>query len=181
MEIDRDIERFGALQDRPEELVVQIAAARVPIDERAFEALLPNPALQFFGRLVWCRDRQGGKAGEALRIFLHRLGEEIVGLPGNRDLLRRVRLLDPWRVEREHLHVDAGGIHVGDALVADILKLIVNPGAARTRIAEPLGELLAWTREESRADEMFFKGDGTHLRSVVWCITISDPASGPGR
>ncbi len=61
VEIDRDIERVGALQDRPEEFVVQVAAAGVAVDERALEALLPDPALQFFGRLVGRRDRQGGK------------------------------------------------------------------------------------------------------------------------
>src|SRR5262245_32698791 len=31
MQIDWDVERFGALQDRPEEFVVQIAAVGVPI------------------------------------------------------------------------------------------------------------------------------------------------------
>ena len=46
MEIDRDFERFGALQDRPKELVVQIAAACVAIDECALEALLADPAIQ---------------------------------------------------------------------------------------------------------------------------------------
>ena len=143
VQIDRDIERFGALQDRPEELVVQIAAARVAVDERALEALLPDPALQFFGRLFGRRDRQGGKAGEARRMFLHRFGEEIVGFARDRDLLRRFRLLDPGRIQREHLHVDAGGVHVRDALVADILKLLENLRAAGAPIAEPLGEFLA--------------------------------------
>ena len=126
MEIDRDIERFGALQDRPEELVVQIAAARVAIDERALEALLPDPAIQFIGRLLGGRDRQAGKACKALWIFLHRVGEEIVRLAGDRNLLRHVGLLDPGRIQREHLHVDPGGVHLSDAPVADILKLLEN-------------------------------------------------------
>src|SRR6476646_7134612 len=38
MQIDRDIECLGALEDRREKLVVQIAAEGVAIDERAFEA-----------------------------------------------------------------------------------------------------------------------------------------------
>ena len=33
MNIDGDMERFGALQNRPEELVVQIAAAVVAVDQ----------------------------------------------------------------------------------------------------------------------------------------------------
>jgi hypothetical protein len=46
-----------ALQDRPEEFVVEIAAARMAIDEGSLETLLANPALQLVGRLVGCRDR----------------------------------------------------------------------------------------------------------------------------
>jgi hypothetical protein len=57
MKIDRDIEGFGALQDRPEEFVIQIAAARMAIDERALEALLPDPAIEFIGRLLRSCDR----------------------------------------------------------------------------------------------------------------------------
>jgi hypothetical protein len=45
MEIDWDIEGFGALYDWPEELVIRIAAARMAVNERTLEALLPNPAI----------------------------------------------------------------------------------------------------------------------------------------
>ena len=174
MQIDRDVERFGTLQDRPEELVVQIAAARVAVDQRALEALLPDPAIQLFGRLVRRRGRQGRKGGEPRRIFLHRLCEEIVRFDGDRYLLRRFGLLDPGRIEREHLHVDAGRIHLGDALVADILELLVNPCAAGSSVADLFDEILARTREESRTDEMFFKGDGSHRRSV-WRFGFAAP------
>ena len=39
VQIDRHVERFGTLQDRPVEFVVEIAAAIVAVDDRAFEAL----------------------------------------------------------------------------------------------------------------------------------------------
>ncbi len=57
MQIDRDIERFGALEDRPEEFVVKIAAANMTVDHRALEALMTHPALQFVRGLFRCRGR----------------------------------------------------------------------------------------------------------------------------
>jgi hypothetical protein len=140
MEIDRDIERFGTLQDRPEELIVQIAGPRVAIDERALEALLPDPAIQFIGRLLGGRSRQAGKACKTFWIFLHRVGEEIVRLAGDRNLLRHVGLLDPGRIQREHLHIDPGGVHLSDAPVADILKLLENLRSAGAPISESFKE-----------------------------------------
>src|SRR5436190_6342817 len=110
VQIDWDAERFGTLQNRREELVIQIAAARVAIDQRALEPLLPDPAVELFGRFVWRGDRQCCEGGEPRRIFLHRLCEEIVRFDSDRYLNRRFGLLDPGRIEREHLHVDAGGI-----------------------------------------------------------------------
>ena len=49
-------------------------------------------------------------------------------------------------IEREHLHVDATCIHLGDALVANLLKLLINALAAHARWTYLLGELLAGAR-----------------------------------
>ena len=76
-------------------------------------------------------------------MFLDRLGEEIVRFAGHRDLVGRVRLLHARRIERQHLHVEAGGIHFRDALVAHLQKPVVNPHAVRTACPQPLHELLA--------------------------------------
>ena len=38
MQIDRDVERLGAFQDRPVEFVVEVAAAIMAVDDRALEA-----------------------------------------------------------------------------------------------------------------------------------------------
>lgn len=86
------------------------------------------------------------------------LGEKIIGLARDRDLLRHVGLLNAGRIQRQHLHVDAAGIHLRNALVSDLLKPLMDLGAARPRIAEPLGELFAWTGQKTRADEMLFQG-----------------------
>src|SRR5262249_61965326 len=84
VQIDRDVERLRPFQDRREELVVEIAAAGVAVDQCALEALLPDAALQLVGGLVGHRGRQGGKGGEPLRIFLHRLQDEIIRVDGDR-------------------------------------------------------------------------------------------------
>ena len=96
----------------------QIVAARVAIDERAFEALLPDTAIQFIGRLLGGRDRQRGKGRKARWILLHRVRKEIVRLSGDGELLRHVCLFDPGSIQREHLQVDTGGIHLSHAPAA---------------------------------------------------------------
>ena len=40
MEVDGDVQRLGAFEDRPEEFVVEIASPAVAVDERSFEAVL---------------------------------------------------------------------------------------------------------------------------------------------
>ena len=121
VQIDRDIERLGPFQHRPEELVVEIASASMAVDDRAFEAL-PDPLLQFVGGFFGRRGRQHRNAGEAQRVVLHRLGQEIVGFARGSHLLRPFDLLDARRIERQHLHVDLGGIHLGDSLGADLAR-----------------------------------------------------------
>src|SRR5215472_4608578 len=192
MQIDRDIQRFGALQDRPEELIVQIAATRVPIDERAFEALLPDPAIQFIGRLLVSRDRQGGKSCKARRIFLHHIREEIVRLLGDDDLFRHIRMLDPRGIQREHLHIDTGGVHLGNAPVTDIPKLLENHLTAGAPTAALFNETSAWPGNKSGAHEVFFEGDGPQfcflrhmspmaLRSPCATVNIGSAETTPTR
>src|ERR1700758_4946789 len=177
MEIDWDIEGFGALHDWPEELVIQIAAARMAVDERTLEALLPNPAIEFIGRLLRGRDWQGGKPCKPLWILLHDIGEEIVRLASDRDLLRHVGLFDPGRIQREHLYVDAGGIHLSDARVADFLKLLQNPQAGGPSVANPFNETPARPGTPSWAREMLFKSNSSqfcsHLRRIVPDLAIA--------
>ena len=103
------------------------------VDQCALEALLSNPAFQFIGGLLGSRDRQGSEACEPLWILLHGVDEKIVRLAGDRDLLRRFGLFDSGRIQREHLHADVGGIHLGHAPVADFLKLLNDPFTAGTR------------------------------------------------
>ena len=90
------------------------------VDDRALECARAHALLQFLRGLVRRHGRQRGKTGEALRIFLHRCGDRIVALAGERHRFGGIKLFGAGRGQGQHLKVDAGGIHRGNALVADI-------------------------------------------------------------
>ena len=148
VELIDDTERFRALRQEWDELLEQSAADCLFL---TWEWLYP----------WWTHCADGRK----LCLLAVRDGGDLIGvapLAVSPWRVTRFRLFHARSVERQHLHVDAGGIHLGDALVADILKLLVNPYAAAPSVAELFGEIFAWTREERRTDEMLFKGDGSH-------------------
>jgi hypothetical protein len=121
MQVDRHAQRFGSLQDRPVELVVEIASAIVAVDRRALEALT-DAALQLFDRVLGRSGRHGGEAGETGRMLFHRIGEVVIGVAGHGDGVRRLHLFDAGCRQGQDLHVDAGSIHFGDALGVDVAQ-----------------------------------------------------------
>ncbi len=72
MNVKGNTQRDGAFQNRPEKLVVQIAAPMVTVDERSFEAVLADHPFQFVGRFLGSGNRQSGKSGKPLGIALDR-------------------------------------------------------------------------------------------------------------
>src|SRR5262249_49086194 len=96
---------------------------------------------------------------------------------GNRDLLCHIGLLDPGRSQRKHLHVNAGGVHLSQTPVADILKLLKNLRTAGPRIAVSLNKTLTRPRNKSAARRLFFQGDGpqfrAHSRRVAHGVVIA--------
>ena len=70
MEVNRNIEGFGAFQNWPEKLVIKIAAPNVAIDGGSSEAVTLDRSLQFLGGFVWSRGRQCRKSGKAARVAL---------------------------------------------------------------------------------------------------------------
>jgi hypothetical protein len=53
----------------------------------------------------------------------HRLGEEVVCLTGERYRLCRLELLNARKGQRQHLHIDACGVHGRDPAAAEIAQL----------------------------------------------------------
>jgi hypothetical protein len=156
MDMDRRIERFGGLEDRPEEFVVEIAAARMAVDDGADKAAGLDAARELGRRLVRRHRRQGGKAGEAPGMFLHRRGERVVTFARQRHRLGGVELFGARRSQRQHLHVDAGGIHRRDALVADVAQRLDQLGGAALEFERRVFQILSRTVEKQWRRKVLF-------------------------
>ncbi len=65
VQIDRRVELFRAFEDRPEEFIVEAAAAIVAVDDGADEFVPLHHGLELGGRLVRRRGRQYRQSGEA--------------------------------------------------------------------------------------------------------------------
>jgi hypothetical protein len=92
----------------------------VPVDQRALEAILTDRALQLLCGGFRGGRRQRGEPSEAIRMAPHRLPEDVVCLTGERYRLCRLELLDARKGQRQHLYIDACGVHGRDPAVAEI-------------------------------------------------------------
>ena len=84
----------------------------------------------------------------------HRVGEAVVGLTGERHRLGRVELLHARSGQRQHLHIDAGRIHVRDPVVAEIMSCSMSCGVAR--------QVLPGTFDERPGRVVLFERDRAH-------------------
>jgi len=66
--------------------------------------------------------RDGRERLEPFGVSGDDLAQGVVGLSGDADRVRSGEALDPRRVQRQHLHVHALVVHVGDALLADVTQ-----------------------------------------------------------
>src|SRR6187402_1283329 len=64
VQIERDVERFGAFQDRPEEFVIQVAAAAVTVERGAFGTMRGDRTPQLVASRVRYRGGQPCKPGK---------------------------------------------------------------------------------------------------------------------
>lgn len=96
MQIERDPERFGALQDRPEEFVIQVTAAAVTVDQGSCETRHGDRTPQLVGSRVRFRGWQRCETGKPVRMAVYRLGQRVVGDACERDRLNGVQLLHSW-------------------------------------------------------------------------------------
>ena len=115
MEIERHVERLGALEDRPEALVVEEHAVAQPVHHGADEAVLRHDALEFVGGRLGLGRRQRAERGKARGIGRHRRGEPVVDAARQHRPFVGVQALRRGRAVRQHLEIDAGLVHVLDA------------------------------------------------------------------
>ena len=157
MEIDRDVERFGAGIDRPELRPIEEFAVGEAVHHRALEAVLLDAALELVGGGVRHRGRQRGERRKPLRVLFHLRGEAVVDAPRQRNGGVGRQLLRRRRAKRQHLHVDAGGIHLGKADGVEVIEpLLLLAGPAGFAAGVGLGELFV--------PEMLLDGDDRTMR-----------------
>jgi len=88
VQVERHVERLGALEDHPVFLLVEETPPGVAVDHRALEAELGDAARELVGRCARVGRRERGESGETVRVRLDRLVREIVRVlrHGDRDV-----------------------------------------------------------------------------------------------
>ena len=70
---------------------------------------------------------QRGKAAEPIRVGAHRVGQIVVGVPGEVEGVRGVRLVLHSRIEqRQDLKVDPCGVHLLEAKRAPVVQPLIR-------------------------------------------------------
>jgi hypothetical protein len=116
VQIERYVEAARPLPQNFEVGVVEVLANGMRIDEATAEAVLSHGALKLVGCHLRVLQRERREAAEARRVFVDYGLEEIVYLAsvGDGDLSVPFRLNAGGR-ERQHLHVQALLVHLGNA------------------------------------------------------------------
>src|SRR6266480_1230406 len=137
MDIERHVERLGALEDRPEAPVVEEYPVGRSVHHRTLEAQLGDRALELVRRRFRVGGGKRGEAGEAVRVRTHRLVQAVVRALCERDRGRCVETLRRRGTVRDHLNVDPGFVHLPDAQRAQVVQPPAQLRAAR--LAAPEG------------------------------------------
>ncbi len=145
----------------------------VGVDDHPLHAELGHRPLDLLGGGGRILRRAGGQGGEAVRIGGDFLGDPVVGEGGESHRLVAVHHLHAGAREGQDLHVDARGVHVGDALLAHVGHALADEGGAgagalqveapqavEARVVQPsLVEDLAVDLEHLRRAESLLGGD----------------------
>jgi hypothetical protein len=150
MRVNRHIELFGALEDRPEAFVVDEKALREAVDHRAFHPELGDRSLELVGGGTRIDGGQRRESGESGRISADSLAEAVVSAARERHREAGVQEVRRRRGVREHLHVDAGFVHFPDALRTEVFEPV-----AKSRAFVGLVEML----DDLGVEVMLFDGD----------------------
>jgi hypothetical protein len=102
----------------------------MPVDGRSLEAKLANGPIEILrGGCRGC-GWQHGEPGQTARVAFHRVSQLIVDVTRHSRRLSSGELLDSGRIQRQDLHIDAGGVHLRDTAVAEIAEPVNNVGKA---------------------------------------------------
>jgi hypothetical protein len=141
----------------------------MPIDDRSFEAMVPDHAIEFFGGTIRGCGWHDGESSKARRVLCRGICEEVVGFAREGDCLGRFELLCAGGGERQHLHINACCVHLGDSLVSKIGELLEEIGSAGAEAQSFFFEVFPGAVEKSWTGKMFFEGYGSHFASLTFC------------
>ena len=103
------------------------------MDHRALEAELGHRALELVGGGLRIGRGQHGEALEPVGVRADDLVQPVVGAARERHRGLGVEALRGGRAVRQHLHVDAGLVHLLQAQLAEVVQPLAMLGAPRTR------------------------------------------------
>ena len=124
MEVERDVEGLCPLKNGPEAPVVQENAVGEAVDHRALKAEGGHGPIELGGGGFGIGRWQRGEGGEAVGVERDGLGQAVVGAASHPDGGLGVKPLDRWCAVREDLDVDAGGVHVLEPRLSDVIELV---------------------------------------------------------
>jgi hypothetical protein len=155
MEIDGNFQLFSSRKNWPEEPVIEVTSPIVPVDDRSFEAMVPDHAFQFFCSVIRSCGRQRRKSSKALWIFNDCMCEEVVCLLGHSNRWGSFQLFQTRRSQREDLHMNAGFVHLGNSLFSQVRELIEQAGGSVAKLQGSFFELLSRSIKKPGAGKMF--------------------------
>jgi hypothetical protein len=167
MQVDRHVERLGALVDRPELLQIQeLALAGEPVQHRAFEAEPSHRALELVGRGRRIRGGQLREGGEFFRMLFHDLAQPVIGLARERHGDLRCHALQGWRAVREHLEVDPCFVHLAQPQLAEVEEPFLQARIAHLEAA------LAEMRRDLPIPVVLLERDDHRFSSLIFQTEI---------
>src|SRR5579875_641332 len=123
MKVKRHTERFGPFENGREERVVEKAAVNGSVDHSAREVKAVYCAFELSrcgGRVP---HRQSSESGEAAGIALHGFCHFVIDALRGWNRAARLEKFGRRIGVGKHLNIDAGRVHVGDTLLAEIPQL----------------------------------------------------------
>ncbi len=124
--VDRHVERLGAIEDRPKPFVVDEQALGETVDHGAFEAEVLDRAFELVGGLLGIGRRQGGKGGKPIGLRFHRFRQSVIDASGDRRRFRPIKGLSARRAVGDHLKVDTSRVHFGNTALPQVLQAVAR-------------------------------------------------------
>jgi hypothetical protein len=146
MQVNRRVQRFGGLKNRPELGVVQVLAARVGVDDHTMQAQFGVSAVDLFGGTRWVLRGDCSQSGEPLGVAAASLGELVIGKGSDTNCPVGVEGLDSGAGERNDLPVDSCGVHVGEPQPPEVLQPLFDESGPFAVIGHVEADLADETR-----------------------------------